>query len=217
MNEAQWEQLVSVMARMAEGDRAAWVTLYTEFGVVLTGVVRRHLRRFGVEAMRADEVQGIVIDVCLALADCASAWDPAAGVVPWTWADKRVAKVVNRSVGQYADELDDQVRRLPQPGAASARDERAIEVFDGEKGAMCRLLRDAFDEAHISTRDRELLLETAVQANLGDPSPASTVADIYGMQPAAVRQAVKRAKDRIRVLASRDPRFAVLADVALFS
>ena len=38
-----------------------------------------------------------------------------------------------------------------------------------------------------SERDRRVFLEVAVQAASGDPSPANTVAQMFGLQPAAVR------------------------------
>ena len=187
MNEQhhQWEQLESVMARLAEGDKAAVVTLYVEFGRVLAAVVRRHLARFGMRDVTRDDLDGLVMDACFAIADCAGAWDDRAFALPTTRPT---------SFG------DDDVAPL-----------------DARREPVCRLLREAFDDAQVSERDRKLLLETQLQASLGDPSPATTVGMLFDMQPPAVRQAVKRTKDRLRRIAEAESRYAPLADLALLA
>lgn len=217
MEDKQWEQLESVMARLAEDDRAAVVTLYQDFGCFLVAVVRRHLARFGARDVTRDDLDGLVLDACFAIAECAPAWDPATRVAPWTWAERRIAMVVNRSIGQYADELDDRAFELPARAAGDVDDMTPLDLLDARREPVCRLLRDAFDSAGVSERDRTLLLETRLQASLGDPSPATTVGMLFDMQPAAVRQAVKRAKDRLRGLADAESRYAPLADLALLA
>jgi len=217
MEDEQWEQLESVMARLARGDRAAVVTLYQDFGRVLAAVVRRHLSSFGTQDVTREDLDGLVLDACFAIADCAPAWDPATSVAPWTWAERRIAALVNRSIGQYADELDDRAFELPAGGAGDVDDTSPLDLLDARREPVCRLLRDAFDSAGVSERDRKLLLETRLQASLGDPSPATTVGMLFDMQPAAVRQAVKRTRDRLRGLADAESRYAPLADLALLA
>lgn len=203
------------MARLAEGDRAAIVTLYVEFGAPISGVLRRHLRRVGVPGIGRDELDGLVIDACFSLAECAGAWDPAAGVAPWTWADRRLGALVAGWVGIHADGLDGV--ELVMPPSAPAAEADVVGLFTDLDSPLCRLLADAFDVAHVSVRDRSLLLEVRLQASLGDPSPAHTVAPVHAMRPDAVRQAVKRTRDRLRRLAHDDARFAPLADLALIA
>src|SRR4051812_49226426 len=205
------------MGRLAEGDRAAAVTLYVTFGAVISGVVRRHLGRFGVRDVGVDDLDGIVLDACFALADCASGWDPSKHVPPWTWAEHRMVKVVSAWIGQYADELDE--RAYDMPTSVSGRSDEAdpLELLMTCDDPRSRLLRDALDCAGVSARDRRLLVETELQTTLGDPSPASTIALEFGMQPAAVRQAVKRSKDRLRQLAAAEARYAPLTDIALLA
>jgi hypothetical protein len=205
------------MALLAAGDRAAVVMLYMEFGRTLSGVVRRHLARFGVSGISREELDGLVLDACFAIGDCASAWDPAAGVAPWTWAERRVAGIVSSFVGQHADDLDESVLSLPAPQAQPSQEPRSLETLTAAQDPMCRLLKAAFVDAGVSSRDQQLLLETRLQASLGDPAPASTVAPLYGMTPVAVRQAVKRSKDRLRRLSDADPSYAPLADLALLA
>jgi hypothetical protein len=214
---AQWERLVTVMERLATGDRAAVVTLYVEFGRVLSGVVRRHLGRLGVHGVVREELDGLVLDACFALEACAPAWQPETGVAPWTWAERRVAGVVSAWVGQHSDGLDDTVLDVPAPVPAAAGELAPLELLGTRDEPMCRLLRDAFVAAGVSTRDQQLLVETRLQASLGDPAPAVTIAPLYGMQPAAVRQAVKRTKDRLRQLSLAQPGFAPLAELRLLA
>ena len=64
-------------------------------------------------------------------------------------------------------------------------------------------------------RYQAILLEVGVQAVLGDPSPAVTVAADRGMSPDAVRQAVSRTRRRLRHLAEDDERYAVLAELPI--
>lgn len=220
MEATEFQRLAEIMRRLAGGDRAAIVTLYVEFGTVLAGVVRRHLGRLGVAGVTRDDLDGLVLDACFTLADCARGWDPATGVAPWTWAERRVAALATKFVGIHTDELTPRaVQVLPAPAPAPGTEGEALDLLAlslaGEP--LCRLLQDAFDAASVSTRDQRLLLETRLQATLGDRAPADTVAPLFGMQPAAVRQAVKRAKDRLRRLAHDDAAFAPLAELAILS
>jgi hypothetical protein len=217
LEDRKWERLVAIMAGVAERDRAAVVMLYTEFGDVIAGVMRRHLGRLRVTGVDPDELHGLVLDACLELYDCGGAWRPDAGVAPWTWAERRLAGVASSWVGQHADELDDRSTHLPAPRARSGREAEALDVLDGAGDPMCRLLRRAFDDAGVSARDRSLLLEMQLQRSLGDPSPAETVASLHDLSAAAVRQAVKRAKDRLRRLVSTSPHYEPLRDIVLLA
>ena len=53
-----------------------------------------------------------------------------------------------------------------------------------------------------SERDRRVFLEVAVQEASGDPSPANTVAHMFGLRPAAVRQIKCRVRRRLLGYAS---------------
>lgn len=206
---------------MAEGDRAAIFTLYEEFGATIGAVLRRHIQRMGPERVRPDEVDGLIIDACFELFACASAWDPARGAMPWTWAERRLANLVARAIGIHADELDsDRVADIQEPssGVAAADDTEEGDVL-ADLAVMddrCELLSQALAKV-ASPRNRAVLLEVKVQSALGDPSPADTVGHRYGMRPDNVRQVVKRTRDRLRRLAAEDQRFAPLADLALLA
>ena len=217
MEDKQWERLVAIMEQVARRDRAAVVMLYTEFGPMIAGVMRRHLGRLRVTGVDPDELHGLVLDACFELYDCGGAWLHETGVAPWTWADRRLFALASRWVGQHADELDERLAAMPAPRAASGREAVPLDVLAGAGDPMCRLLRRAFDEARVSERDRALLLEMQLQRSLGDPSPAETVASLHGLSAVAVRQAVKRAKDRLRRLASTTPHYEPLREIVLLA
>jgi hypothetical protein len=218
----RFDQLVEVMDAMAAGDGAAVFVLYNEFGGVIGAALRRELRAVGVDSVRSDELGELVMDACFELNDCAGAWRAGGGALPWTWAARRLRNVVTRHLGVYADSLDDDhgadLRAVesgtPATSGAPEPEEvevlRALAIIDDE----CALLRQAL--AVVATeRDRALLLELKVQAGLGDPSPALTVANRNAMRPDAVRQAVKRTLDRLRHLARTDEHFAGLSCLAI--
>lgn len=208
------------MAAMAAGDRAAVFSLYSEFWVQLAASIRRELRRLGVEHAGAEELDGMVIDACLVLFDCGSAWKPDGGALPWTWAQRRMAGVVSDWIGQYADELDadrvDGEHGDVQAPAASSDDESELEVLlrMASRHAGCALVLEALERV-ASRRDQAIVLELRCQIAAGDPSPALTVAARHNVSGEVVRKAASRVRKRLNRLAAEEERFAELADLAL--
>jgi len=207
------------MAAMADGDPSATFALSREFSGPLSAVVRVELRRRNVHRIDDDELGGLVLDVCLVLAEVAGAWDPA-GAMPWQWARHRVRSVVDGWLGQFADHWDPERHGervavdTPQPWAG--REPSMLEVLDGLAGQhpAIALLAEALAEIG-SPRDRELLLGYVVQQQAGDPSPSVTLGVLTGRSPDAVRQAVARLRRRLRQLVATDPRYAVLDGLPL--
>jgi hypothetical protein len=212
----RFERLVEVMARMAGGDRAAVFTLYIEYGDHVAALMRREVRRLGVQHVEPDELDGLVLDGCLALFDSAGSWDPQGGALPWNWAVRRLAAIAQKWVGQHADTLDRDVVAAEQLRALGDEPE-GLEVFERLAPCHdgCALLIEAFDHGRVRPRDRAILLEVKLQTEAGDPSPSITVARVYGLKPDAVRQIVKRTLDRLRAVAVREPRFAGLIELPI--
>jgi hypothetical protein len=212
----RFERLVEVMARMAGGDRAAVFTLYIEYGDHVAALMRREVRRLGVQHVEPDELDGLVLDGCLALFDSAGSWDPQGGALPWNWAVRRLAAIAQKWVGQHADTLDRDVVAAEQLRALGDEPE-GLEVFERLAPCHdgCALLIEAFDHGRVRPRDRAILLEVKLQTEAGDPSPSITVARVYGLKPDAVRQIVKRTLDRLRAVAAREPRFAGLIELPI--
>lgn len=217
------DDLVAIMRRLAGGDEAAVVTLYERYGGPIAAAVQRVARQRRGRIDR-DDLDGLVFEVCFELASIASSWSPDGGALPWVWARHRVANVVDRVLGQWADPLDDErVGALDlRLGEATALPTAGGSLLDALERlvpdmASARLLAEALDHERISPRDRELWLEYAFEKHSGNTSPAATVAPEFGMREVSVRQAARRARQRLVRLAASDERFAPLADLPLLA
>jgi DNA-directed RNA polymerase specialized sigma24 family protein len=220
----QFDELVGIMARLAKGDEAAVVTLYERFGDRVAGTVRAVLRERGLTLVH-DEVGGLVLDACLAIAGVAGAWSPDGGAMPWTWARRRIERCVDRLIGQRTVPLDEHMHFVEsQPPGAYA----GLELDNGRPlctalaglsvtDARCRLLDDAFDRAAVSPLDREVCLQYAAEQHTGNRSPATTVGAMFALKEPTVRQRVRRSRERLRRLAAADTRFAPLAQLPLLA
>lgn len=209
------------MARMAAGEQAAIFELYEDFGDCIGRMLRSEFRRLGVERIDPAEIDGLILDACIDLSGRAGSWDPSRGVTPWTWAQFRLRALVVAHVGQFTDALPDE-GPAESPAAALAEGEGAgadagplstLRRLAGSRPEL-RLLQEGLDLVSAPPQ-QAILLEVKVQAALGDPSPALTVGQMTGVRPDTVRQTVKRVLDRLRHLATADPRFAPLADLPL--
>lgn len=212
-------RLRDVMEAMAAGDRAATFDLYAEFGGPIAATVRRLLRRLGLDAVGQEELDGLVIDACLELQACADAWDPEGGAQPWNWAERRLLAVVSSWVGQHHDTLEDRVEVVDLLVASSGRpseEPSVLDVLDRLDDPIAVLLKEAL-EVVASGRDREILLEVGLQRSLGDLSPAVTIGPHVGLRPDAVRQVLRRVRQRLAALAESEPRYAPIADLALLA
>jgi DNA-directed RNA polymerase specialized sigma24 family protein len=229
----QFDDLVGIMARLAEGDEAAVVTLYERFGDRVAGTVRAVLRERGLTLVH-DEVGGLVLDACLAIAAVARAWSPDGGALPWTWARRRIERCVDRLVGQRTVPLDEHLHVVESQaagayayaGSGGHGGRAGLEADDGRPlctalaglsatDARCRLLDDAFDRAAVSPLDREVCLQYAAEQHTGNRSPATTVGAMFALKEPTVRQRVRRSRERLRRLAAADTRFAPLAQLPL--
>ena len=217
------DDLVGIMGRMARGDDAAIVTLYERYGGPIAAAVQRVARRRPGRIDR-DDLDGLVFEVCFELAAIAGAWSPDGGALPWVWARHRVANVVDRVLGQWAEPLDHDRLAALDDGVADAGAQRVVDgslldaldrLVPNLEGAQ--LLAEALDHERISRRDRELWLEYAFEKHSGNTSPAATVAPGFGMKEVSVRQAARRARQRLLRLAASDERFAPLADLPLLA
>lgn len=215
--------LVAIMRRLADGDDAAVVTLYERYGGPIAASVQRVVRQRRRHVGR-DDLDGLVFEVCFELASVAAGWSPDGGAVPWVWARHRVANVVDRVLGPFADPFDPDRPALPETplvvGAGAAR-EQATLLDTLERLvpdlASAELLVEALDRQGVSRRDRELWLEYAYEKHSGNRAPAATVAPMFGMKEVSVRQAARRARRRLLTLAACDQRFAPLADLPLLA
>ena len=233
MERARMGELAEIMGQLAAGDETAAFALYERFGDKVGGTVRAVLRSRGLTLVH-DEVDGLVLEACLAIAAVASAWSPTGGALPWVYARRRIENCVDRVVGQYTVPLDDYLRAVEEGEVArgpflagaggggevsSVVDRPLVEALADLSPAddRCRLLHDALDRAAVSATDRELTLQYAAEQTSGNRSPATTVAAMFDLRDAAVRQRVHRSKRRLRAVAASEQRFAALADLPLLA
>ncbi|HEX4902568.1 MAG TPA: hypothetical protein VFV42_07140 [Acidimicrobiales bacterium] len=207
-----------LMARMAEGDAAAVFALNEHHGHRIAGAVRQHLRECGVDRVTPDDLQGLVLDACMELLAVAAAWRPG-GAQPWHWAWGRVRTVVTRWVGVHADPLEgvrpevDHEAPVPAPSCEDTLAEAFARLVEDDP--LVRLVAEAAQAARVDDVALVCLLDYRVQQDQGDPSPAHTLAERYGVHPDALRQRISRGRRRLRDVVRSDPRFAAIADLEL--
>lgn len=206
----------TIMSALARGDRQAVFTLVQHQSPGIRAEVRRQLRRCGVHHASADDLDGLVLDVAMALAEVAGAWRPG-GALPWVWARGRVLNVVRDWVGVHADQLDPTTVPALDTTAQSVPDEDVATTFGRMVGSVpaLALIARACRESGLDEPALFWLLEYQMQLDQGDPSPSHTLAARHGIRPDAMRQRVSRWRRRLRTLADADPRFADLRDYAL--
>lgn len=224
------EELTTIMTRLAGGEERAVLDLHQHFGGDVARTVQAVLRRRGWRLVK-DEVDGLVLDACLAIGEKAPGWSPERGAVPWVWARKRIENCVDRLVGQHTIPLDDDLATSARGvgnGPADIGDGTGDDLAgpDGRPmsdafaallkvDARCRALDEAFEQVAISQFDKELLLQYVAEQRSGSRSPAATVGVAFALAPATVRQRVHRTRRRLQQLASTNGRFAWLAELPL--
>jgi hypothetical protein len=223
LDKTQRERLEQLMGRMAEGDEAAAISLFREFAPSIRPSVMAVARRLHAAHLTPEDIDGMVLDVCLDLLRRAGSWDPDGGALPWVWAERRVLRIVSDFVGQYGPPFDETFPPGHEPeGGGVAISEP--DLGDGE--ALARLARrvpsaalfaEALEAVTDRERNRQVLLLYELQRHAGDPSPALTVGQVHGMKPAAVRKCVERTKRALVALASSEARFAALAALPILA
>jgi hypothetical protein len=207
--------VTEVMARLAAGDMAAMTTLQDRWGGAIKAALRRIARSRNVH-LQPDDVDELLVDAVLVLQEVAGSWSPEGGAMPWVWAGRRLANVVDRFLGQLGRSLDagTELHLAAEPMPTVACEEVDIEEVlarlaregspAGERYRQVEDLQVALRSV-ASERDRRVFLEVAVQAASGDPSPANTVAEMFGLRPAAVRQIRCRVRRRLLGYVSDGP------------
>lgn len=218
MDEQRRQRLAEIMAGLAGGDGVAVHELYEEFHRELAGVARALAASQGVPVLDADELDGLVVEIVLELAEVAGTWDADGGALPWRWAARRLASTVARVIGQHHRPLDEVglaslASASPVVGAA---DEPPLATLArlADRDERCAQLLDAVSAA-LSDRDADVWLRYRQQQLQGDPSPARTVGREVGLRPDAVRQIAARGRRRLRAVVDADGRYAALGGLAL--
>lgn len=206
--------VATLMARLADGDGTAIVELIAFHGHRIAGVLRRHLGFAGIPHLPRDEMDGLIVDACLELQTVAGSWRPG-GALPWWWAERRLAGVVHRWIGMFAEHLEDDVEPLPDPVPAAACAEESVDAVLRRLLATepaLEVLSQAAAAARVDDDALVCILDYAMQQDQGDPSPSATLAPRYGVAPDALRQRVSRTRRRLRAAVDDDPALHPLRD-----
>ena len=208
-----------IMARLVAGDTAAVFVLAEHHGHRIAGVVRRQLRRCGVDTVGPDDLRSLVLDACMELREVAGAGRPG-GALPWWWAEGRIRSLVNGWVGVHADPIDDHWREVDDDAAARpapSREDSVAATFARlvEEVPLVGMVAEAAEAARVDDVSLMCLLDYCIQQDQGDPSPAHTLSERYGISPEALRQRICRGRRRLRHVVATDPRFSALNDFEL--
>jgi hypothetical protein len=145
-------------------------------------------------ARSPDHVSSLVISAGFVLFDRAGGWR-SDGALPWVYAYRSIREAIVKDVGHALVDVDVDTN-VADTSAVSSGD-AVIDLRDmatrfDEVAAWIEAVESVANE-----RDRHVHLEYQVQKRLGDPSPANTVAAMFSLSPANVRQIDRRVRQRL--------------------
>src|SRR5690606_12985265 len=180
-----------------EGGATPWVWARHRIGNLVDRVVGQHAAALDEARLAAVEAP----EPAVGAADDRSLVDALARVAP----DLESARLVAEAL--EAARLSPRDRELVLEYAYEKQAGNPAPARVAPARGRPRLVAEARAAARLSPRDRELVLEYAYEKQAGNPAPATTVAAQLGMKEATVRQAFRRAVQRLRRLAAEDERF----------
>lgn len=190
-------RLEALMAAMADGQADALFELLELHRAPIERQVRGILASLHrVDLVRSDDdVASMAVSAAFVLFARAAGWRPD-GALPWVWAYRSIREEIVAQVGHPSVELDPTRFERP-PETQVALSERVVDVRDlarrhGDVAAWIDAVEDVANQ-----RDSNVHLEYQVQKRLGDPSPANTVASMFKLSPANVRQIDRRVRQRL--------------------
>lgn len=206
------------MAGLAAGDTAMVFALVERFGDELRRTLVALAAEAGLERPGRDDLEGLVYDAAVEIRRVATGWRFDGGALPWVWARARLLGVLRQASPPPAELVADLALERPDESALAWQGEERPAVV-----VLCTVARRHPGAAMVAEAlaiavreaDREVLLRHADQVRAGDPSPAVTVGREVGRSPDAVRQAVSRARRKLRDLAEAEHRFRPLLRLPL--
>jgi hypothetical protein len=212
------ERVAELMRRLADDDLGAIVPFIKEFGGCLAGPVRRTLRGFGRHDVLADRrrVDELVQEAAFVIAGKAAAWSPD-GALPWTWAERAIRQAVVAELGHPTVELlPERFDTLVTEGAGAGStpaDEADVDFSElARRVPELGLLEVAIGVVG-TARDQQVHVQYRVQKAMGDPSPAVTVGEQFGLRAEHVRQIDRRMRLRLQALVDGDERYAAIGEL----
>jgi len=214
------DPLERLMSAMATGDLAALWEFHETFEPKLRAVVLANIRSMHRPdiASDRDRVDALTADAAVVIFDRAAGWQPG-GAKPWNWAARAIRSMVAADIGHRSVELGnddildgeaDAVRSEHSNGA-----DLTIERLASIDPALT-ILEDAYRSVS-SERDQQAAWLFRVQKVNGDPSPAHTVADEFGISPAYARKIHERHFARVRAAVLEEDRYRPLRALPWFA
>ena len=176
----------------------------------IAGIVHTAIRETGIyvdSERRHDIIQDAILEVGVL---SSRSWQPDGGAMPWNWANSRIRSITFNGIGFLSDHLDE----LNEPPAATpdgtpTPDHRAgrdvLEELIDRPAA--RLLAGVLDR-RVSKRNQNIWLEVEMEKQIGNRSPATTVAKTHGLKPDNVRQIYSRVSRALKAEAALDHKLA---------
>lgn len=205
------DPLDALMAAMADGDLAALWAFHETFEPKLRAVVLANVRSMHrADIVRDSErIDSLTADAAVVIFDRAAGWKPG-GARPWNWAARAIRSMIAAEIGHRSVELgtDDSLEGEAGGAPVVSDADLTIESVVARHPALGPL-GDAWRSVS-SDRDQEAAWLFRVQKVNGDPSPARTVADEFGITPANARKIHQRHVTRVTDVVWSDDRFASL-------
>lgn len=185
-----------LMAEMAAGSTDAlfeFIDVFQdELERVVAGVLGALHRRD--VASRPDEVGSLAVSAALIIFNRAGSWR-ADGALPWVWAYRSIRAEVVAAIGHPTVEFEPQVHGRSAAVPIGQRADVDLHDLADRFSPIAAWL--AAVEVVANDRDQAVHLEYQVQKHLGDPSPANTVASIFDLTAANVRQIDRRVRTKL--------------------
>ena len=122
-------ELAAVMSGVSERRPDAIQRLFTLATPPLRRMVRTTFDNDGIR-VPPDLVDDIVRDLVVELIDLAGSWRPDGGATPWHWARSRLLARAYRSLGTFADDIDDHHDLAERSRPATSEAETTVELLD---------------------------------------------------------------------------------------
>lgn len=195
-------ELARLMEAMSAGSSSAIFEFHESYrpqlermvGSILVSLHRADLAR------SASEVFSLAVSAALVVFRRSKGWRPD-GALPWVWAYRSIRHEIVCQIGHPTVPFEPAIHaeaHTAEPAAGDAVIDLR-ELATRHEGVAAWV--GAVDVV-ASERDRCVHLEYQVQKQLGDPSPALTVAAMFGLSPANVRQIDRRVRKRLAASAS---------------
>lgn len=207
------DPLEALMAAMAANDLAALWTFHETYEAKLRGTVLANVRSMHRPDVARDveRIDALTADAAMVIFDRAAGWQPG-GAKPWNWAARAIRSMIAAEIGHRSVELghDDSLDGEADVAPVSTGGDIDLTI----ESLVARHPRlAAFAEAWravSSERDQDVAWLFRVQKVNGDPSPARTVADEFGISPANARKIHERHLTKVTRLVAADERFEAL-------